>query len=90
MADENAGESGHSQINIRNLSVKCGHCGQYQTLAGFSRRDEWNVYAYECENTICDPELSRTLLEVPAALDEFARRDPEWRGGRRHSAGESD
>ena len=73
-------------INIRNLSIKCGNCETYQTLCGFARRDEdWNVYTYECENEICDPAVTRTLLEVPAHLDEFANRDPEWRGGKIHA-----
>jgi hypothetical protein len=75
-----------SPINIRLLSIKCGHCNTYQTLTGFSRRDEWNVYAYECENDTCDPAVTRTLVEVPRSLDEFARRDPGWRGGGRHGA----
>ena len=66
-------------INIRNLSIKCGNCGTYQTLSGFERSDEWHVYTYECENEICDPEVTRTLLEVPVELDVFARRDAEWR-----------
>jgi hypothetical protein len=70
-------------INIRNLSVKCGHCGTYQTLAAFSRREGWNVYTYECENGVCDPDVTRTLVEVPEELDDFARRDPEWRGGKK-------
>ena len=73
-----------SMINIRNLSIKCGRCNTYQTLTSFARREEWNVYTYECENEICDPGETRTLLEVPAELDEFARRDPGWRGGGRH------
>jgi hypothetical protein len=72
-------------VNIRNISIKCGHCNTYQTLAGFARRDEWNVYTYECENDVCDPEVTRTLVEIPRDLDEFANRDPDWRGGRRHS-----
>ncbi len=71
-------------IDIRNLSIKCGSCEEYQTLCSFSRREEWNVYTYECENGECDPEVTRTLLEVPRHLDVFARRDPEWRGGGRH------
>lgn len=75
-------------INIRNISIKCGHCGTYQTLTAYSRREEWNVYTYECENQVCDPEMTRTLVEVPAELDEFARRDPGWRGGRRHAGAE--
>ena len=71
-------------INIRNLSIRCGGCDTYQTLCGFARRGEWNVYTYECENEVCDRQATRTLLEVPADLDEFARRDPGWKGGRRH------
>ena len=68
-------------INIRNISIKCGHCQTYQTLCGFEPRDEWNVYTYECENESCDPAVTRTLVEVPRDLDEFAQRDPEWRHG---------
>jgi hypothetical protein len=68
-------------IDLRNLSIKCGKCETYQTLCGFSARDEWHVYTYECENGICDPAVTRTLLEIPAELDVFARRDPDWRGG---------
>lgn len=71
-------------IDIRNLSIKCGHCDTYQTLSGFSRREDWNVYTYECENTGCDPAVTKTLLEVPRHLDVFARRDAEWRGGGKH------
>ena len=68
-------------INIRNISIKCGHCQTYQTLSGFERSGDWNVYTYECEHDLCDPEMTRTLVEVPRDLDEFARRDPEWREG---------
>jgi hypothetical protein len=71
-------------INIRNISIKCGNCNTYQTLAAFSRRDEWNVYTYECENDVCDPNVTRTIVEVPREIDSFARRDPEWRGGGKH------
>ena len=71
-------------INIRNISVKCANCDAYQTLSAFSRRDDWNVYTYECEDTTCNPEVTRTLVEVPQHLDEFANRDPQWRGGGRH------
>lgn len=66
-------------INIRNLSIKCGNCGTYQTLCGFTREGEWHVYTYECENAVCDPAVTRTLVEVPSELDDFARRDPDWR-----------
>lgn len=78
--------SGTGTINIRNISVKCGNCDTYQTLAGFARRDELNVYTYECENDVCDPAVTRTFVEVPRDLDEFANRDPQWRGGGRHGA----
>ena len=77
--------SGFSPINIRNLSVKCGHCDTYQTLSGFASSGDWNVYTYECENEVCDPEVTRTLIEVPRELDEFASRDPEWHGGKKHA-----
>jgi hypothetical protein len=77
--------TGHATINIRDLSIKCGRCRQYQTLASFERRGEWNVYSYECEDGACDPAMTRTLVEVPAALDVFANRDPAWRGGKRHA-----
>ncbi len=68
-------------INIRNISIKCGHCQTYQTLTAYERSGEWNVYTYECENDTCDPDMTRTLVEVPVDLDEFARRDPEWSHG---------
>jgi hypothetical protein len=77
--------SGYSPVNISNFSVKCGSCDEYQTLSGFARRDEWNVYSFECESECCDPNVTRTLIEIPAELDEFARRDPGWRGGERHA-----
>ena len=77
-----------STINVRNISVKCGNCNTYQTLASFSRREEWNVYTYECENEVCDPAVTRTLVEVPQDLDEFANRDPEWRGGKKWGGAE--
>lgn len=69
-----------SSINIRNISIKCGHCLTYQTLNGFERQSEWNIYTYECENDLCDPGVTRTLVEVPREMDEFARRDPGWQG----------
>ena len=78
-----------NSIHIRNLSIKCGHCHTYQTLCAFSQREEWNVYTYECENDVCDPEVTRTLVEVPAELDEFARRDPAWKGGKRHAGADT-
>lgn len=70
-------------INVRDISIKCGRCNTYQTLVGFAHHEGWNVYTYECENDVCDPAATRTLVEVPQELDEFARRDPQWRGGER-------
>jgi hypothetical protein len=67
-------------INVRDVSVKCGNCGAYQTLMSFRRDGEWNIYTYECENGVCERSVTRTLLEVPLELDEFARRDPGWTG----------
>ena len=32
----------------------------------------------------CDPAVTRTLVEVPRQIDDFARRDPNWRGGGKH------
>jgi hypothetical protein len=49
----------------------------------FRSEAEWNIYTYECENAVCTREVTRTMIEVPAELDEFARRDPQWRGGKR-------
>ena len=77
--------AGFAAINIGNLSVKCGRCSSYQTLMGYVRRGDWNVYTYECENSSCDPGETRTLIEVPEALDEFSRRDPTWHGGEKHA-----
>ena len=81
--------SGFASINIRNLSIKCGHCETYQTLSSYERKGESNVYTYECVNDTCDPEITRTLLEVPVELDEFANRDPDWRGGKIHAGADS-
>ncbi len=73
-------------VNIREFSVKCGNCQTYQTLSGFARQGEANVYTYECENETCDPDVTRTLVEVHREVDEFANRDPNWRGGGKHGA----
>ncbi len=81
---------GYSGVNVRNISVKCGQCKSYQTLSGFEQGEDWNVYTYECEDGLCDPALTRTLIEVPRELDEFARRDPTWRGGKQHAGSDHD
>ena len=79
---------GLSPVNIRNFSVKCASCGNYQVIVGFRQIDEdWNEYTYECDQPPCSSEVerSRTVLEIPSALDEYARRDPTWRGGEIHA-----
>ena len=68
-------------VNIRDLSIKCGRCGTYQTLVGFEPGDGYHAYVYECENGICPPGETRTVLEVPEALDLFHRRHPDCGGG---------
>ena len=73
-------------VNIRDFSIKCGNCDTYQTLSAYRRQGDYNVYTYECENDLCDAEVTRTLLEVLREVDEFANRDPNWRGGGKHGA----
>lgn len=68
-------------LNIRDLSIRCGHCMNYQTLAAYRPREGWNVYTFECESGTCDVETTRTLVEVPAEIDEFSRRHPDCGGG---------
>ena len=67
-------------INIRDLSVRCGRCLNYQTLVAYEPRNGWNVYVFQCDADHCDAESSRTLLEIPAEIDEFAQRDPDCGG----------
>ncbi len=64
-------------INIRDLTLRCGRCKDPQTLVGYEPADGYNIYTYECENDACSPGATRTILEVPAILDLFARRHPE-------------
>jgi hypothetical protein len=44
----------------------------FMTLAGYAPREGWNAYTYECDAGTCDAEASRTVVEVPVSLDEFA------------------
>lgn len=70
----------HENLDIRDLSVRCGACMNYKTLAAFSKREGWHVYVYECDAETCDVDATRTLLEVPEAIDVFARRHPDCGG----------
>lgn len=68
------------KINIRDISIRCGHCNSYQTLSGFEPSDGYNIYTYECKNDTCDPAATRTLIEVPVFLDIFYQKHPECGG----------
>ncbi len=59
------------------MSIKCGNCETYQTIVKFQKGAEKNVYTYECENETCDPNVTRTLVEVPRHLDNSTRRAEE-------------
>jgi hypothetical protein len=64
-------------IDVFMMSVKCGNCDTYQTIVGFRKAGENNVYTYECENETCDPNVTRTIVEVPRRLDNSTRRAEE-------------
>ena len=63
-------------INIRDLSIRCGRCGEYQTLCDFEAGDGFNRYTYECDDSPCVAEETRTELEVPVVLDLFKKKPP--------------
>jgi hypothetical protein len=64
-------------IDVFVMSVRCGNCDTYQTIVGFKKMAEHNVYTYECENDLCDPNVTRTILEVPKHLDNSVKRAEE-------------
>jgi ribosomal protein S27E len=64
-------------IDVFVMSVKCGNCDNYQTIVGFRKLPEKNVYTYECENDVCDPNVTRTIVEVPKHLDNSTKRAEE-------------
>ncbi len=64
-------------IDIFMMSVKCGNCDTYQTIVGFKKLPDKNVYTYECENDQCDPNVTRTIVEVP----QGGRQLDQARGG---------
>ena len=63
-------------INIRDISIRCGSCMNYQTLTAYSKRDAWNIYTYECD-AHCEAAKGPTIVEVPAEIDEFAQTHPD-------------
>jgi len=64
-------------IDVFVMSVRCGNCDTYQTIVGFKKFPDKNVYTYECENELCDPNVTRTILEVPRHLDNSVKRAEE-------------
>jgi ribosomal protein S27E len=64
-------------IDIFMMSVKCGNCDNYQTVVGFKKLADRNLYTYECDNAICDPNVTRTILEVPHEVDNSTKRAGE-------------
>ena len=70
-------EAGLHVIDVFMMSVKCGNCDTYQTIVGFQKLPDKNVYTYECENEICDPNVTRTIVEVPKELDNSTKRAEE-------------
>jgi hypothetical protein len=64
-------------IDIFMMSVKCGNCDTYQTIVSFQKLPDKNVYTYECENDQCDPNVTRTIVEVPREVDNSTRRAEE-------------
>jgi hypothetical protein len=64
-------------IDIFMMSIKCGNCETYQTIVGFKKYPEKNVYTYECENELCDPNVTRTIVEVPKEVDNSTKRAEE-------------
>jgi hypothetical protein len=72
-----ANEINRHVIDIFVMSIKCGNCETYQTVVGFKKYPEKNVYTYECENEICDPNVTRTIVEVPKEVDNSTKRAEE-------------
>ena len=67
-------------IDIFMMSVKCGNCDKYQTVVDFKKSGDKNVYTYECDwdaSPGCDPNVTRTIVEVPKHLDNSTRRHEE-------------
>ncbi len=75
--EDSSEEPGRHVIDIFMMSVKCGNCDTYQTVIRFSKGPEKNVYTYECENEICDPNVTRTIVEVPRQVDNSVKRAEE-------------
>ena len=75
-------------IDIFMMSVKCGNCDTYQTVVGFQKHPDKNVYTYECENELCDPNMTRTIVEVPREVDNSTKRAEELPYYQREETGE--
>lgn len=64
-------------IDIFMMSIKCGNCDTYQTIVRFAKGADKNTYTYECENDVCDPNVTRTIVEVPREFDNSTKRAEE-------------
>jgi hypothetical protein len=67
-------------VDVFMMSVKCGNCEKYQTIVSFEKRGDLNVYKYECDwdaSPDCDPNVTRTIVEVPQHVDNSTRRHEE-------------
>ncbi|MEM7482206.1 MAG: hypothetical protein AAF481_13605 [Acidobacteriota bacterium] len=80
--DARPGSQPPGNIHLRNLSVRCGRCDQHPVLAAYEPGEGFNQYVYECENGSCS---ARRRVRLTKEQDEFARRDPAWRGGAKHA-----
>jgi len=78
--DPSEEETAPHRIDIFMMSVKCGNCDKYQTVVDFKKSGDKNVYTYECDwdaSPGCDPNVTRTIVEVPKHLDNSTRRHEE-------------
>ncbi len=64
-------------IDVFMMSVRCGNCDTYQTIVKFRKLPDKNIYTYECENETCDPNVTRTIVEVPRQVDNSVKRAEE-------------
>jgi hypothetical protein len=77
MSEEEESQANLHVIDIFMMSLKCGNCDTYQTIVGFKKMPDKNVYTYECENETCDPNVTRTIVEVPKEFDNSTKRAEE-------------
>ncbi len=80
--DDAAENPDRHMIDVFMMSIKCGNCDRYQTIVDFRKAEDKNVYTYECDwdaSPGCDPNVTRTIVEVPKHLDNSTKRHEEVR-----------